>query len=96
MMVRTSMDVDVYDVSIHGWANNEYKTSNSLPSSFPNAVPAPVPALSHLPDRPHAPQDNVSCLCLRKSMVLPAPREKNSYHPQVPTWEEEAKRAFLD
>ncbi len=26
MMVRTSMDVDICNVSIHCWANNEYRT----------------------------------------------------------------------
>ncbi len=91
-MVSASMDVDVYNVSIHGWANNEYRTSNCLPSSFPHAIPAPC-----LPDRPHAPEDNVSRLFPRESMALAAPRERNSYHPpQAPAWEEEAKRAFLD
>ncbi len=34
MMVRTSMDVDIYNVSIHGWANNEYRTTSCLPSIF--------------------------------------------------------------
>jgi hypothetical protein len=96
MMVCASIHVDACNVSIHGWANNEYKTSNCLPSSFPHAVPAPIPAPSRLPERPHAPEDNVSCLCPWESMAVAALREKNSYHPQAPAWEEEAERAFLD
>ncbi len=95
-MVCTSMDVDIYPVSIHGWANDEYRTPRCLPSSSPHAVPAPVRMPSRLFDRPHALEDNVSHLCPRESMVVATPREKNSYHPQALAWEEEAKRAFLD
>jgi hypothetical protein len=40
-MVRTSMDVDVYDVSIHGWANNAHRTPSRLPSNLHYAISAP-------------------------------------------------------
>jgi hypothetical protein len=84
-MVHASMDVDIYPVSIHGWANNEHMTPSCLPSSFPHTVPAPVPMPSCLPDRPHALEDDVSHLHPRESMAVAAPRVKNSYHPQAST-----------
>jgi hypothetical protein len=93
-MVRASMDVDVYDVSIHGWANNAHKTPSHLPSSFHHATSAPMPAPSRLPDRSRALQDNMRGLCPRESMVVDAPREKNSFHSQAPPQEGEAERAF--
>ena len=34
MMVHTSMDVDVYNVSIHGWAGNAHRTPSHLHSNF--------------------------------------------------------------
>ncbi len=59
MMVRTSMDVDVYNVSIHGWANNAHRTPSHLPSNLHHAISAPMPVPSCLPNRPHAPEDDV-------------------------------------
>jgi hypothetical protein len=46
MMVHASMDVDVYYVSIHGWANNAHRTSSRLPSNFHHAISAPMPVPS--------------------------------------------------
>ncbi len=93
-MVRTSMDVDVYNVSIHGWANNAHRTSSHLPSNFHHAISAPMPVPSRLPDGSHALQDNIQHLCSRESMAVASLREKNSFHPQAPPQDEEAKRAF--
>jgi hypothetical protein len=39
-MVCASMDVNVYDVSIHGWADNAHRTSSCLPSKFHRAISA--------------------------------------------------------
>ena len=58
-MVHTSMDVDVYDVSIHGWANNEYRTTSSLPSDVHHAIPAPVSMPSSSSYRFQTPEDNI-------------------------------------
>ncbi len=93
-MVRISMDVDVYDVSIDGWANKSQRTPSHLPSNFHHATSAPMPAPSRLPDGSRALQNDLQRLCPRESMAVAAPREKNSFHPQVPLQEEEAKRAF--
>ncbi len=95
MMLCASMGVDVYNFSIHGWANNAYRTPSRLPLSVHHALPAQIPVPGCLPDRPHATEDNVSHLCPRESMVVAAPREKNSYHPQAPAREEEPERAFF-
>jgi hypothetical protein len=84
------MDVDVNDVSIHGWANNAHRTSSCLPS----AISAPMPVPSCLPNGSRAPQDDIQCLRLRESMAVATPREKNSFHSQAPPREEEAERAF--
>jgi hypothetical protein len=94
MMVHASMDVDVYNVSTHGWANNAHRTPSHLPSNFHHATSAPMPVPTRLPDGSSAPQDNMQCLCPRESMAVAAPREKNSFHPQAPPQEEEAKHAF--
>jgi hypothetical protein len=96
MMVHTSMDVDIYDVSIHDWAYNVYRIPSCLPSDVYPALSDQVPVPSRLPDRPHAPQDDIQCIHPRESMALAALREKNSFHPQVPPWEEEAECAFVD
>jgi hypothetical protein len=93
-MVRASMDVDVYNVSIHGWASNAHRIPSHLPSNFHHATSAPMPVPSRLPDGSHAPQDNMRRLCPREPMAVVAPREKNSFHPQAPMQEEEAERAF--
>jgi hypothetical protein len=90
------MGVDVYNVSIHGWADNAYRTPSCLPLYVHHAVPAPIPVPSHLPNRPHAPHDDIQRLCPRESMAVDAPREKDSFHPQVPLREEEAEHAFAD
>jgi hypothetical protein len=98
MMVHASMgvDVDVYNVSIHGWANNAYRTPSCLPLSVNHALPAQIPVPSRLPNRPHAPEDNVSHLHPLESMAVAALRKKNSYHHQAPLREEEAKHVFAD
>jgi hypothetical protein len=59
MTVRTSMDVDIYDVSIHGWANNLYKTPNRLPLHVHHALPTPMLVPSCLPKGSYTPQDNI-------------------------------------
>ncbi len=40
---RHSMGVDIYNVSIHGWANNAYRSSSCLPLSVHHALPAQRP-----------------------------------------------------
>jgi hypothetical protein len=57
MMVRTSMDVDTYNISIHGWANNGYRTTSPLPSDFHDTILAQVPMQSRLPDRLQTPKE---------------------------------------
>jgi hypothetical protein len=42
-MVHTSMDVDIHNVSIHGWANNRFRTTSCLPSVIHHAIPAQAP-----------------------------------------------------
>jgi hypothetical protein len=96
MTVCTSMDVDIYDISIHGWANNAYRTPSCLPLHVHHALPAPMLVPSRLPKGSHTLQDNIRRLCPRESMALAAQREENSFHPQVPKWEEETKCAFAD
>jgi hypothetical protein len=96
MMVHTSMGVDVYNVTIHGWANNAYRTPSHLPLSVHHALPTQIPVPIRLPNRPRAPEDNVSHLQPWESLAVAAPMEKNSYHPQAPAWEEEAEHVFLD
>ncbi len=94
--MRASMDVFIYDISIHGWANSAYRTPSCLPLSVHHAISAPMPLPSRLPDRSRAPQDNIQCLCPREYMAVAAPREKNSFHPQAPPQEEEARRVFAE
>ncbi len=96
MMVRNRMGVDVYNVSIHGWVDNAYRTPSCFSSSVHHAIPVPIPVLSCLPDRPHAPEDDVPRLHPWESVAVAAPREKNSYHPQAPPQEDEAKHAFAN
>jgi hypothetical protein len=89
------MDVDVYDhVSIHGWADNAHRTPSCLPSNYHHATSAQMPVPSRLSDGSRARQDDMRRLCPRESMVVAAPREKNSFHPQAPLQEEEAEHAF--
>ncbi len=64
MTVCASMDVDICDVSIHGWADNAHRTPSHLPSNLHHAISALMSAPSRLPDRPHAPEDDVSRLHL--------------------------------
>jgi hypothetical protein len=64
MTVRPSMDVDIYDISIHGWASNAYRTPSWLPLSIHYALPALIPVLSRLPNGSHAPEDIVLSLHL--------------------------------
>jgi hypothetical protein len=59
MTVRASMGVDVYDVSIHGWANNAHRTPSRLPLSVHYALPIPILVPGRLPDRLRALEDNV-------------------------------------
>ncbi len=80
-MVHASMDVDIYNVSVHGWPNNEYGTPSCLPSTFYHAIPAQVPVSGCLLNRLQMPEDDIQCLCSRESLELAAPRETNSFHP---------------
>jgi hypothetical protein len=80
-MLHASMDMDIYNISVHGWANNEYMTTSCLPSAFHHAVPAQVPVSGRLPDGLHTPEDDIQRLCLREFLTLASPRETNSYHP---------------
>jgi hypothetical protein len=50
MTVRASMDVVIYDINIHGWANSTYRTPSHLPLSVHHAISAPMPVPSRLPD----------------------------------------------
>jgi hypothetical protein len=49
-MVRASMDVGIYDVSIHGWAKVRCKKTSCLPTDFLTTIPSNIPMLSRLPD----------------------------------------------
>ncbi len=73
-MVHASMDVDIYTVSIHGWANNEYSTTSCLPSAICHAVPAHIPIQSRLPNRRQTPEDNIPRLRQKEFLALAAPR----------------------
>ncbi len=95
-MAHATMDVDIYNVSIHGWANNGFRTTNCLPSVLHHAISAQVPIPSRLPDRPQTPEDDTPRLCLSEFLVLAAPRETNSFHHKAHMREKEAKRAVLD
>ncbi len=95
-MVRTTMDVDINNVSIHGWANNENGTTSCLPSNFYHAIPAQVLVSGYLPNELQTPKDNIRCLHPKESLALAALRETKSFHPQVPVGEEEAKHVVLD
>jgi hypothetical protein len=90
------MGVDIHNVGIHGWADNAYRTPSCSPLYVNHALPALIPAPSHLPNRSRTQEVDIQCLHPRESMAVAAPREENSFRPQVPQWEEEAKRAFLD
>jgi hypothetical protein len=89
------MDVDVYNVSIHGWANNSHRTSSCLLLNFHHAISALMPVPSRLPNGSHAPQDNIQHLCPRESMAVAAPREKNSFHPQASPQEEQPSMRLI-
>jgi hypothetical protein len=69
---------------------------SSFPLAVYHALPAQIPGPSHLLDRPQTLEDDIQRLRARESMVVAAPREKNSYHPQASLQEEESKHAFLD
>jgi hypothetical protein len=90
------MDVNIHSVSIHCWANNAHRTPSHLPSNFHHAIPAPMLVPSRLPNRPNALQDDIQRLPPREFMAVAAPKEKSSFHPQVPPQEEEAKRVFVE
>ncbi len=96
MTVRASMDVDIYDVSIHDWANNAYGTPSCLPLCAHHALPAPIPVPSHSPDRSPTPEGNIQHLHLQESVAVAAPREESSFYLQAPPQEEEAKRALAN
>jgi hypothetical protein len=96
MTVCASMDVDIYDVSIHGWTNNAYRTPSCSPLHVHHALSAPMLVPSCLLEGSHTPQDNIRDLHPKDSMVVATQREENSFCPQVPPREEEAKCAFLD
>ncbi len=90
------MDVDIYDISIHGWANNTYRTLSCLPLHVHHALSAPMLCPSRLPEGSHTLQDNIQHLCPREPMAVAVQREENSFQPQAPLQEEEAEHAFLD
>jgi hypothetical protein len=94
MTVRASMDVVIYDVSIHGWANNAYRTPSCLLLHVHHAPPALMLVPSRLPNRSNALQDNIQCLHMQESMAVANQREKNSFYPQAPPQEEEAKHCL--
>jgi hypothetical protein len=96
MMVHVSMGVDIHNVSIHGWANNALRTPSRSPLHVHHAPPAPMLVPSRLPDRPNALQDDMQCLPPRESMAVADQREKNSFYPQAPPQEEEAKLVFAE
>jgi hypothetical protein len=96
MMVRASMGVDIHNVSIHGWANNAYRTPSCSPLYVHHAPPALIPVLSRSPGRSQTPEGNIQRLHPRESMAVAAQREKNSFYPQAPPQEEETVRAFAD
>ncbi len=96
MTVRASVDVDIHNVSIHGWANNAYRTPSCLPLHVHHTLYALMLVPSHLPEGSLTPQDDMQRLCPRESMAVDAQREENSFCPQAPTWEEETERAFAD
>jgi hypothetical protein len=96
MTVRTSMGVDIHNISIHGWADNACRTPSHLPLHVHHALLALVPAPSHLPNRSQTPEGSIQCLHPRESMAVVAQREENSFRPQAPPQEEEAKHAFVD
>jgi hypothetical protein len=95
-MVCTSMDVDICNVSIHGLANNGYRTANCLPSALYHAIPNRFPFPSRLPNRPLTLEDDIQRLHLRESMALAALSKMSSFHTQAPTREQEAKHAISD
>ncbi len=96
MMVCASMGVDIHNVSIHGWADNALRTPSHLPLHVHHAPPAPMLVPSHLPDRPNALQDDMQRLPPGESMAVANQREKNSFYPQAPLQEEEAKHVFAE
>jgi hypothetical protein len=59
MMVRTSMDVDIYNVSIHDWANNRFRTTSGLPAAALTTVSTEIPMPGRLPDKPQTPEDDI-------------------------------------
>jgi hypothetical protein len=59
MTVRTSIGVDIHNVSIHGWANNAYRTPSCLPLHFYHALSAPMLNPSHLPKGSHTLHDDI-------------------------------------
>ncbi len=96
MMVHASMDVGIYNVSIHGWANNGFRTTNCLPAAFHDTISSEIPLPSCLPDWPHTLEDDIKCICPREILALAASRETNSFHPQVPTQKDEPRHQVLD
>jgi hypothetical protein len=80
-MVHAIVNVDIYTVSIQGWANNECGTTSRLPSAVCHAIPAHVPIQSRLLNRPQTPEDNVLRLSPRDFLALAALRQTNSYNP---------------
>jgi hypothetical protein len=96
MTVYASMGVNIHNISIHGWANNALRTPSCLPLHVHHALPASITVPSHLPDRSQTPEGDIHRLRPQESMVIAAQREKNSFHPQAPPWEEEAEHEFAD
>jgi hypothetical protein len=48
-MVHASMDVGIYNVSIHGWANIGFRTASGLPAVVLTTISAEIPVPSCLP-----------------------------------------------
>jgi hypothetical protein len=81
-MVCASMDVDIYNVNICGWADNGYMRTSCLPAALHDTMHTQFSLPSHLPDRPQTPEDYVPCLYPREFLALAAPRETNSSIPK--------------
>ncbi len=96
MTASASMGVDIYNVSIHDWANNALRTPSHLPLHFHHALPAPMLDPSCLPKGSCTWQDDIQHLRPMESMAVADQREENSFHPKAPLQEEEAKHAFTN
>ncbi len=53
-MVHTSMDVGMYNVSVHGWANIGFRTTCCLPAAFLTTISAEIPSQAACPTDPNS------------------------------------------